>query len=176
MSVAKVVHASVTLCGTDERVGRVEMEDCLLETMTGCAIFSVSPAALVLYPACSFSLTAKRSQQHLDDNALLSSRKLVAYTAACMPAPSLFSQAKVRGEAILTRCTLRKHAGRPASVMEPERTGVVLLHGAVKVTLQRCYLEVGIGFSLAHNVMESTLMDSILASHVQDHGSLSKPW
>jgi hypothetical protein len=49
------------------------------------------------------------------------------------------------GEATLTRCTLRKHAGSPNSLVEPDRLGAVVLDGPTKVTLQHCYVEVGGG-------------------------------
>jgi hypothetical protein len=47
------------------------------------------------------------------------------------------------GEATLTRCTLRKHASSPASLMDMVRNGAVLLNGPANVTMAHCYVEVG---------------------------------
>jgi hypothetical protein len=57
---------------------------------------------------------------------------------------SLHLQAKC-GEVDLTRCTLCKFTGSPASLMAPEREGAVMLDGPIKMTLQACYVEVGRG-------------------------------
>jgi hypothetical protein len=45
MSVAKLVHQAVGMLGPDDMDAGVEMEDCLLETMTGSGAFIVRPAA-----------------------------------------------------------------------------------------------------------------------------------
>jgi hypothetical protein len=47
------------------------------------------------------------------------------------------------GEVSLTRCTLRKCAASPPGYMAAERWGAVLLAGPAAVTLQHCYVEVG---------------------------------
>jgi hypothetical protein len=47
------------------------------------------------------------------------------------------------GEATLTRCTLRKHARSPASLMAPGREGAVFVNGSANVTMDHCYVEVG---------------------------------
>jgi hypothetical protein len=45
MGVAHVGHGAVSLERMGDRVGRVEMEDCLLETMTGAIILKVNSGA-----------------------------------------------------------------------------------------------------------------------------------
>jgi hypothetical protein len=47
------------------------------------------------------------------------------------------------GKATFTRCTLRKHAGSPASLMAADRNGGICLGGTANVTMEHCYVEVG---------------------------------
>jgi hypothetical protein len=47
------------------------------------------------------------------------------------------------GESTLTRCTLRKHASSPASLVNDSRSGGVCLIGPANVTVEHCYVEVG---------------------------------
>jgi hypothetical protein len=51
MSTTKSGHSAVFLKEFGGKVGRVEMEDCVLETMTGCCTFIVSLGAAYA-PAC----------------------------------------------------------------------------------------------------------------------------
>jgi hypothetical protein len=48
MSMAQAMHIALSLREFDGEVGRVNLEDCLLETMTGCCTFVVSAACACL--------------------------------------------------------------------------------------------------------------------------------
>jgi hypothetical protein len=49
-SVARLLHQAVGMQGPEDWGARVEMEDCLLETMTGSAAFIVRQQLVALYP------------------------------------------------------------------------------------------------------------------------------
>jgi hypothetical protein len=48
-----------------------------------------------------------------------------------------------QGKISLARCTLRKCAASPPGYMACDRWGAVMLNGPAAVTLQHCYVEVG---------------------------------
>jgi hypothetical protein len=45
MSMAQGAHPAVAIMKDDSKVGRVDLEDCLLENMLGACMFWVRPAA-----------------------------------------------------------------------------------------------------------------------------------
>jgi hypothetical protein len=57
------------------------------------------------------------------------------------------------GEAMLTRCTLRRWPAASDAQMPPVRRGAVHLHESSSVVLHQCYVEVGTGADLLPNTL-----------------------